>query len=59
MGELTMVVLHLTNADMAVSEEETDILNNFHRAVYGRESFALTFGRLRGALHEVLTDLSR
>jgi len=47
MGELTMVVLVLTNADLAVTDEETDILNNFHRAVYGSESFALTSDNYR------------
>lgn len=34
MGELTMVALIFINADFNVSEKETDILNDFRRAIY-------------------------
>ncbi len=42
MGELTMVALIFTNVDLNISEEETDVLNNFRQSIYGNESFALT-----------------
>jgi SpoVK/Ycf46/Vps4 family AAA+-type ATPase len=42
MGELTMVALIFTNADLNISSDETDLLNNFRRAFYGDKSLALT-----------------
>lgn len=41
-GELTMVALVFTNADLNISGDETNLLNNFRRAICGDESFALT-----------------
>ncbi len=42
MGELTMVALIFTNADLNISSDETDLLNNFRRAIYGDKFVALT-----------------
>ncbi len=42
MGELAMVALIFTNADLNISSDETDLLNNFRRAIYGDKSLALT-----------------
>ncbi|MGI8668348.1 MAG: AAA family ATPase [Aridibacter sp.] len=42
MGELTMVALIFTNADFNISSDETDLLNDFRRAIYGDKSRALT-----------------
>jgi len=41
-GELTMVVLIFTNADLNITKDETDLLNNFRQAICGGDSFALT-----------------
>ena len=41
-GELTMVVLVFTNADLKITDEETDLLNDFRRVICGDDAFALT-----------------
>jgi hypothetical protein len=41
-GELTMVLLVFTNADLNVSDEETALLNNFRYAICGDYAFALS-----------------
>lgn len=41
-GELTMVVLVFTNADLNIMAGETDLLNNFRQAVCGDDAFTLT-----------------
>jgi hypothetical protein len=41
-GELTMVVLVFTNADLNIAEKETDLLNNFRYAICGDDGFALS-----------------
>lgn len=38
-GELTMVVLIFTNADLSITNDETDLLNSFRQAVCGDDSF--------------------
>ncbi|HYJ87143.1 MAG TPA: hypothetical protein VEW46_13870 [Pyrinomonadaceae bacterium] len=42
MGELTMVVLVFTNADLNITDEETGLLNNFRHAICGDDAFALS-----------------
>lgn len=41
-GELTMVVLVFTNADLNITDGETVLLNNFRQAICGDDAFALT-----------------
>jgi hypothetical protein len=41
-SELTMVVLIFTNADLNITGEETDLLNNFRYAICGDHAFALS-----------------
>lgn len=41
-GELTMVVLVFTNADLNITDEETDLLNNVRHAIRGDDAFALS-----------------
>lgn len=41
-GELTMVVLVFTNADLNITDEETDLLNDFRHAICGDDAFALS-----------------
>lgn len=41
-GELTMVVLVLTNADLNITDEEARLLNNFRQAICGDYNFALS-----------------
>lgn len=40
--ELTMVVLIFTNADLSITDDETDLLNKFRRAICGDNAFGLT-----------------
>lgn len=41
-GDLTMVVLLFTNADLSITDEETDLLNKLRRSVCGDDAFALS-----------------
>jgi hypothetical protein len=41
-GELTMIILVFTNADLNITDEETDLLNNFRQAICGDDAFALS-----------------
>ena len=41
-GDLTMVVLLFTNADLRITDEETDLLNSFRRSICGDAAFALS-----------------
>lgn len=41
-GELTMVVLVFTNADLNITDAEMELLNNFRRAICGDHAFSLT-----------------
>ena len=41
-GELTMMILLFTNADLEITEEETDLLNSFRHAICGDDAFDLS-----------------
>jgi hypothetical protein len=41
-GELTTVVLLFTNADLNITDKETDFLNNFRGSICGDDVFALS-----------------